>query len=138
LRARLPAHLLPGGRIARTSRRLAATLGGKLDELDRLAAAELPALRGDLDATRRKIAGSLGWLDGRIAAAATRQAETEAGRWRRLRAFLRPNGRSQERELSVLAPLLRLGPAWTRELSQSLDPCHPGMHLLNWDEGGRW
>jgi uncharacterized protein YllA (UPF0747 family) len=138
LRARLPAHLLPGGKVARASRRLAATLEGKLGELDRLAAAELPALRGDLDATRRKVAGSLSWLDGRIASAATRQAETEAGRWRRLRAFLRPNGRAQERELSVIAPLLRLGPTWARELSAALDPCDPGMHLLYWEEGGRW
>jgi uncharacterized protein YllA (UPF0747 family) len=138
LRARLPAHLLPGGKVARASRRLAATLEGKLGDLDRIAAAELPALRGDLDATRRKVAGSLSWLDGRIASAATRQAETEVGRWRRLRAFVRPNGRPQERELSVLAPLLRLGPAWARELSAALDPCHPGMHLLYWQEGERW
>ena len=138
LRARLPAHLLPGGRVTRASRRLAATLETRLAELDRLAAAELPALRGDLDATRRKVAGSLAWLDDRIAQTATRQAETEAGRWRRLRAFLRPNGRPQERELSVLAPLLRLGPEWPRELAAALDPLHPGMHLLCWEEGGRW
>jgi hypothetical protein len=138
LRARLPAHLLPGGKVARASRRLATALEAKLADLERLAEQELPALRGDLDATRRKVAGSLAWLDDRIAQAATRQAETEAGRWRRLRAFLRPNGRSQERELSVLAPLLRLGPEWPRELAAALDPRHPGMHLLCWEEGGRW
>ena len=138
LRARLPAHLLPGAKVARASRRLAATLEAKLAELERLAAGELPALRGDLDATRRKVAGSLAWLDDRIGQTATRQAETEAGRWRRLRAFLRPNGRPQERELSVLAPLLRLGPEWPRELAAALDPTQPGMHLLCWEEGGRW
>jgi uncharacterized protein YllA (UPF0747 family) len=138
LRARLPAHLLPGGKVARASRRLAATLDTRLADLERLAAAELPALRGDLDATRRKVAGSLVWLEDRIVQTATRQAETEAGRWRRLRAFLRPNGRAQERELSVLAPLLRLGPTWPRQLAAALDPHHPGMHLLCWEEGGRW
>jgi uncharacterized protein YllA (UPF0747 family) len=138
LRARLPAHLLPGGKVARASRRLATTLDTRLADLERLAAAELPALRGDLDATRRKVAGSLAWLEDRIVQTATRQAETEAGRWRRLRAFLRPNGRAQERELSVLAPLLRLGPTWPKELTATLDPRHPGMHLLCWEEGGRW
>ena len=138
LRARLPAHLLPGGRVARANRRLAATLEAKLKDVEQLAEHELPALRGDLDATRRKVAGSVSWLDDRIAQAATRQAETEAGRWRRLRAFLRPSGRAQERELSVLAPLLRLGPEWPRELAAALDPCHPGMHLLCWEEGGKW
>ena len=138
LRARLPAHLLPGGKVGRASRRLGATLETKLAELERLAAAELPALRGDLDATRRKIAGSVGWLEERIAVAAMRQADTEAARWRRLRAFVRPNGRAQERELSALAPLLRLGPEWPRELAAALDPRHPGMHLLCWEEGGRW
>lgn len=138
LRGRLPAHLLPGDKVARASRRLATTLEGRLAELERLAEQELPALRGDLDATRRKVAGSIAWLDDRIGQAATRQAETEAGRWRRLRAFLRPNGRAQERELSVLAPLLRLGPEWPSELAAALDPRHPGMHLLCWEEGGRW
>ncbi|NWF99578.1 MAG: hypothetical protein HXY19_01340, partial [Thermoanaerobaculaceae bacterium] len=59
-------------------------------------------------------------------------------RWQRLRTALRPRGRAQERELSVLAPLLRLGVEWPLELSQVLDVEEPGMSVLFWEEGGAW
>jgi hypothetical protein len=38
----------------------------------------------------------------------------------------------------VLAPLLRLGLEWPRRLVAALDPGDPGMHLMNWEEGGEW
>jgi hypothetical protein len=55
-----------------------------------------------------------------------------------MRAFLRPEGKPQERHLSVLAPVLRLGIAWPAQLAASLDPTQPGMQLLYWEEGGAW
>jgi len=75
---------------------------------------------------------------GRLAAAAARDAEVTIGRWRRVRAFLRPDGQPQERHLSVLAPLLRLGVEWPARLVEAIDPTDPGMHLLFWGEGGLW
>jgi hypothetical protein len=113
-------------------------VAARLEELSGAARQELPALAGDVEATGRKLDAALAWLDGRMTAAATRDAEVELGRWRRLRAFLRPEGAPQERHLSVLAPLLRLGLEWPQQLVAGLDPPHPGMQLLFWEEGGQW
>ena len=98
----------------------------------------MPGFVGDVEATAKKLEAAIAWLDGRLANAAARDAEVTMGRWRRLRAFLRPDGRPQERHLSVLAPLLRLGLAWPRQLVAVLDPADPGMHLLFWGEEGAW
>jgi uncharacterized protein YllA (UPF0747 family) len=138
LESRMPRHLLGGKRVHRGIDRLRRSLGVPLDALDEAAKAELPSLVGDLEATRQKMLGAVAWLEQRAAAAATRTAETDAGRLRRLRAFLRPNGRPQERTLSVLAPVLRLGLDWPAQLVEAIDPLHPGMHLLNWEDGGSW
>jgi bacillithiol synthase len=138
LHAALPRHLLGSTRVRRGVERLRRAVAAPLAALDGAAAAELPALKGDLDATRNKLEGSLAWLEQRAAAAAARAVEVDAGRWRRLSAFLRPHGKPQERELSVLAPVLRLGLDWPAQLAAAIDPAHPGMHLLHWDEGGAW
>ncbi len=138
LETRMPRHLLGGKRVTRGVERLRRALGAPLAALDQAARAELPALSGDLEATRQKMLGAVTWLDQRAAAAATRAAETDSGRLRRLKAFLRPNGRPQERALSVLAPVLRLGLDWPVQLVEAIDPMHPGMHLLNWEDGGSW
>ena len=138
LHAALPRHLLGGTKVRRGVERLRRALAAPLAALDAATAAELPALKGDLDATRNKLEGSLAGLEQRAAAAAARTVEVDAGRWRRLAAFLRPHGRPQERELSVLAPVLRLGLDWPTQLAADIDPAHPGMHLLHWGEGGTW
>ncbi len=138
LEARTPRHLLGGKRVQRGVERLRRALAGPLDALDTAARSELPALTGDLEATRQKLLGAVGWLEQRATAAAARGAEVDAGRLKRLRAFLRPHGRPQERELSVLAPVLRLGLDWPAQLADAIDPLHPGMHLLNWEDGGSW
>ncbi|OYW06954.1 MAG: hypothetical protein B7Z61_00575 [Acidobacteria bacterium 37-71-11] len=138
LRSLPPPAALPG----RVTRRRLGRLRGIVDErVGTLAASareELPGLGGDVEATAKKLDAALAWLDGRIESAATRDAEVAVGRWRRLRAFVRPDGQPQERRLSVLAPLLRLGLEWPRQLVAAVDPGDPGMHLLYWDEGGKW
>lgn len=138
LRSLPPPAALPG----RVTRRRLGRLRGIVDErIGTLAASareELPGLGGDVEATAKKLDAALAWLDGRIESAATRDAEVAVGRWRRLRAFVRPDGQPQERRLSVLAPLLRLGLEWPRQLVSAVDPGEPGMHLLYWDEGGAW
>jgi uncharacterized protein YllA (UPF0747 family) len=138
LRPQPPFNALPGKRTRRTVERLRATLGSEVEEVAGAARDELPALTGDVDATAKKLDAALAWLEGRLDAAATRDAEVEVGRWRRMRAFLRPEGKPQERHLSVLAPLLRLGVAWPAQLAANLDPTQPGMQLLYWEEGGAW
>jgi uncharacterized protein YllA (UPF0747 family) len=138
LSQRPPARLLPARGARRAAERFTRALGRDLEALEAGVAGDLPGLEGDLAATRRKLEAATSWLGARVEAAATRAAEVELGRWGKLRGFLRPNGRPQERELSVLAPLLRLGPDWPRALAAALDPGHPGMHLLCWEEGGRW
>lgn len=138
LRAKMPARLLPGKGVRSALRRLNVSVEGSLARLDFAVAEELPALRGDLDSTRRRLASGVEWLADRVEKGSTRVAEVELERWQRLRAFLRPRGRSQERELSILAPLLRLGVGWPELLIQALDPGDPGMHLLFWREGGLW
>ena len=138
LERRLPRHLLGGKRVHRGVERLRRALGGPLDTLAEAARADLPALAGDLEATRQKLLGAVSWLEQRATSAATRAAEVDAGRLGRLRAFLRPLGRPQERTLSVLAPVLRLGLDWPAQLAAAIDPMNPGMHLLNWEDGGSW
>jgi uncharacterized protein YllA (UPF0747 family) len=138
LRARLPEHLLGGDGTRRAVRNLGSALEAKLNAVESAAVRELPALRGDLDATRKRLVSGVQWLEQRIETAAAKSAEVNAARWSRLRAFLRPNGRPQERELSVLAPLLKLGLDWPALLADVLDPGHPGNHLLFWEEGGAW
>ncbi len=138
LRAGVPLAALPGKATRRRVERLRATAAQRLEEVGREARRELPSLAGDVDATARKLDAAVAWLDGRLAAASAREGEVTVGRWRRLRAFLRPDGEPQERRLSVLAPLLRLGPEWPARLIEALDPDDPGMHLLFWGEGGSW
>jgi bacillithiol synthase len=138
LRPQPPVGTLPGKATRRRLERLHSALGKEIGKLVEAARGELPALDGDVEATAKKLDAALAWLDGRVTAAANRDAEVELGRWRRLRAFLRPEGAPQERHLSVLAPLLRLGLEWPQQLVAGLDPSHPGMQLLFWEEGGQW
>jgi bacillithiol synthase len=138
LRSQPPAGTLPGKATRRHLERLRTTIGKQAGELAEAARKELPALGGDVEATVKRLDAALAWLDGRTVAAATRDAEVELSRWRRLRAFVRPDGKPQERQLSVLAPLLRLGLEWPQQLVTGLDTTHPGMQLLFWEDGGPW
>ncbi|MGD1148767.1 MAG: bacillithiol biosynthesis BshC [Thermoanaerobaculaceae bacterium] len=138
LRSHIPLTSLPGKATRRRVESLRVEVSKQLDRLTNAASKELPGFVGDVEATAKKLEAAITWLDGRLANAATRDAEVSMGRWRRLRAFLRPGGQPQERHLSVLAPLLRLGLAWPRQLVTALDPADPGMHLLFWGEGGAW
>lgn len=133
-----PGATLPGRALERRLGRVATRMEAEFAALLQAARAELPGAVGDTEATARRVQGSLAWLGERLHAAALRAAETGAGRWRRLRAFVRPDGQPQERRLSVLAPLLRLGLGWPVQLAAAIDPGHPGMQLLGWEEGGPW
>ncbi len=138
LRAGVPLASLPGKATRRRIERLRATVAARVEDVAGEARRELPGLAGDVEATARKLDAAVAGLDGRLAAAAARDGEVTVGRWRRLRAFLRPDGLPQERRLSVLAPLLRLGLEWPLRLVEAIDPADPGMHLLFWGEGGSW
>lgn len=138
LRSSIPLTSLPGKATRRRVEKLQAAVSEQLDRLAEGARKELPGFVGDVEATAKKLEAAIVWLDRRLAGAATRDAEVSMGRWRRIRAFLRPGGQPQERHLSVLAPLLRLGLAWPHQLAAVLDPTDPGMHLLHWGEGGPW
>lgn len=138
LRSRPPRHVLPGAGVRKELRAIAGSLERRMKVLEARSDEELPALRADLEATATRLHGGLRWLEERVEAAATRTAEVEMARWRKLRAFLRPGGKPQERDLSVLAPLLRLGLEWPRRLAEVIDPTAPGMHLLHLSEGGPW
>lgn len=133
-----PRHTLPGGKTRNRTGRMRRALDAQLDQLAAVQSEEIAALTGDLQATRRKLAGALDWWEQRLDAAARQADETEAGRWARLRAFVRPDGKPQERHLSVLAPVLKLGVEWPGQLAAAIDPTAPGMHLLYWREGGTW
>lgn len=138
LDAERPRHTLPGGAIRERTDNLRRTLEDQLEQLEEVQRRELAALNGDLEATRRKLDGALEWWEQRLDAAARQADETSARRWARLRAFLRPDGEPQERQLSVLAPVLKLGVDWPALLAETLDPAAPGMHLLHRNEGGAW
>jgi bacillithiol synthase len=138
LRAQPPVHTLPGARTRRRLVRLRAVIEARLAALAETARVELPALGGDVDATANKLGGGLAWLEGRMSAVAAGSAETEIGRWQRLRAFVRPGGQPQERALSVLAPLLRLGLDWPLLLTDALRLDENSMQLLFWEGEGLW
>lgn len=138
LRASPPSSVLPGRGVRRRLQRLGTASMSELEALAASAREELPGLVGDVEATARRVQGSLAWLGERLDSASLRAAETQTGRWRRLRAFLRPDGKPQERHLSALAPLLRLGVGFAGLLAGAIDPGHPGMQVLGWEEGGPW
>jgi uncharacterized protein YllA (UPF0747 family) len=138
LRAGPPSSVLPGRGVRRRLQRLQGGNEGELAALVAIAREELPGLVGDVEATAKRMQGSLAWLGERLEGASLRAAETQTGRWRRLRAFLRPDGKPQERHLSALAPLLRLGVGFAGQLAGAIDPEHPGMQVLGWEEGGPW
>jgi uncharacterized protein YllA (UPF0747 family) len=138
LRPRPPLVRLGGRRSRAGIEGLRRRVDDGVGKLRQAAAAELPASSADVEATAQRLEGALAWLADRLANAATRQADVEVGRFRRLQAFLRPAGRPQERHLSVLAPVMRLGLTWPTQLAAAIDPAHPGMHLLFWEEGQSW
>lgn len=133
-----PRRLLPGAAVERQQATMARQLATHLARLEAAAERDLPMLTGDVRATAAKVTAALAWLQHRTAVARARSSEVEAQRWRRLTAFLRPDGLPQERRLSVLGLLLRLGPEWPAQLTAVLDPSDPGMHLMCWEEGGPW
>ena len=134
----VPLASLPGKATRRRIAQMRAAMAKRMEGVSSSAREEIPGLVGDVEATDRKLEAAVAWLEGRLAAAAARDAETTMGRWRKVRAFLRPDGQPQERRLSVLAPLLKLGVEWPARLADSIDPGDPGMHLLFWGEGGPW
>ncbi len=138
LARRLPARLRSGARVQRQQAALARLVESRLAALRETAARELPSLTADLEATAARLTAALDWLAHRTELARARSHDVEVQRWRRLVAFLRPDGQPQERRLSVLAPLLRLGLEWPGQLAATLDPSAPGMHLMFWEEGGPW
>ncbi len=138
LTSRPPRRRLRGGTVQRQQTTLARLLDGRFAALSGAARRELPMLAADVQATAAKVAAALQWLQHRTAVAQARRSEVEMQRWRRLTAFIRPDGQPQERRLSVLAPLLRLGLEWPGQLAAAVDPSDSGMHLMCWDEGGPW
>lgn len=138
LARRPPRRLLRGAAVQRHRAALARQVDGRFAALAAAAQRELPMLAADVQATAGKVAAALEWLQHRTALAQARSGEVELQRWRRLTAFLRPDGQPQERRLSVLAPLLRLGLEWPGQLAAALDPEAAGMSLMCWDEGGPW
>jgi uncharacterized protein YllA (UPF0747 family) len=138
LRSSPPAYALPGKTTRKRLARLRTAVDREIVSLSESARDELPSLAGDVEATTRKLDAAVRWLEGRASSAASHDAEVEMGRWRRLRAFVRPDGAPQERRLSVLAPLLRLGPEWPAQLAAALDTGCSEMQLLFWEDGGPW
>jgi uncharacterized protein YllA (UPF0747 family) len=138
LRSTPPAYALPGKTTRKRLQRLRTAVEREIAALSHAATAELPSLAGDVEATTRKLDAAVRWLEGRASSAASHDAEVEMGRWRRLRAFVRPDGAPQERRLSVLAPLLRLGPEWSAQLVAALELDTSEMQLLFWEDGGLW
>jgi len=138
LRRQPPRRVVGGSATRKRLDRLRSQLETGLTAAAEAAREELPALQGDLDATARKLSAALEWLERRAERAAAARQDTAIARWHRLQAFLRPDGKPQERRLSVLAPLLRLGLEWPGKLIDALDPEHSGMQLLFQEEGGVW
>lgn len=138
LTRRPPRRLLRGAAVQRHQSTLTRQVDRRFGALTVAAQRELPMLAADVQATAAKVAAALQWLQHRTAVAQARAGEVELQRWRRLTAFVRPDGQPQERRLSVLAPLLRLGLEWPGQLAAALDLSDPGMHLMCWDEGGPW
>lgn len=135
---RPPSRLLGASRLRRRQAVLARQTAARLSDLATAAQRELPLLTADVQATAVKVAAAFAWLQHRTELAQVRGGELSVQRWRRLRAFLRPQGQPQERRLSVLAPLLRLGLEWPTQLAAALDPGEPNMQLLHWWDGGTW
>lgn len=138
LSRRPPPRLLAGSRVQRRQAALRRLVESRLAALAEATRQELPSLAADVQATTAKVTAALHWLAHRTDLAEVHSRQVHLQRWRRLVAFLRPDGLPQERRLSVLAPLLRLGLEWPAQLAATLDPSVSGMSLMCWEEGGKW
>lgn len=140
LRRTLPRRLLPPGDLERELATLAHQAEAGLGRLAAKATGQLPALLGDLEATRERVKASFRWLGERLARRREELAEVERARFARLVTALRPLGKPQERALSVGSPLLQLGLELPVLLAQALAalPHEPAMFLLYWRRGGLW
>jgi uncharacterized protein YllA (UPF0747 family) len=141
LKNKLPARLLPQQQLASRLARLAEQTLRQLDQLGQQARQELPALAADWQATEKRLEATFAWLSQRLALRREEQAGLQKQRFTRLLAALRPQGKAQERALSLLSPLLALGPSLPAQLTKALEALAPfpeSMALLFWEEGGLW
>lgn len=141
LAAHLPRRLIANSRLAQRLERATQRWLADFRRLAEEARRAYPNLAGDLEASEKRLAGSLAWLAQRVEARAEERLAVERQRFARLRCHLRPSGRPQERALSVLAPLLSLGAGFPAKLVEALEllPRDPNaMHLLFWRSGGLW
>jgi uncharacterized protein YllA (UPF0747 family) len=140
LRRALPRRVLPLGSLERELAAMARQAEARLARFAAKAAGRLPALSGDVEATRQRLRASYGWLGERLALRREELAAVERNRFARLATALRPRGKPQERALSVVSPLLQLGLELPGLLAQALTalPAEPAMYLLYWRRGGLW
>lgn len=141
LAARLPRRVIAASRLAQRLERVTQRWLADFRRLAEEARRAYPNLVGDLEASEKRLAGSLAWLAQRVEARAEERRVVERQRFARLRHQLRPSNRPQERALSVLAPLLSFGVDFPAKLAgtlRSLPQDPTAMHLLFWNDGGRW
>lgn len=139
LSARFPRRLLATSALAKEWQRLSRRWQEELQAFRAKANQELPGVAGELEATEKKLAGTLAWLAQRLETRALERLSVERQRFSRLRQSLRPLGRAQERTLSALSPLLSLGMSFPLQLVSALRQLPwEGMHLLYWQDGGLW
>lgn len=140
LQPKLPQRLLPSkGLFGEFARRRDWSLE-HYRRFAKKAAAALPNLASELEATDNRLQATFAWLEARLRNRAEQLAVTKDQRFTKLRQSLRPLGRAQERALSVLSPLLDLGeelPPQLVALLQRLYPWQPHMFLATWQGSGK-
>jgi bacillithiol biosynthesis cysteine-adding enzyme BshC len=125
----------PDGALAREIRAVAEAVGQKIEDL----ASSVLALDGTLERplakTIESVSRSLATFGDKVERAEATAQGFAPDRLKRLSAFVRPDGKPQERVFSAAWALSKFGPPIVEELLSSLD-IHDGRHkMLTFDEG---
>ncbi len=89
-----------------------------------------PTLKATVDSEKQRISNSMQTLEQKIIRAAKKKNEIEVNRIKKLKDRLFPNGKLQEREVSVLSFLVNMGTDFIDMLQKNLDPLEKQFTIL--------
>jgi hypothetical protein len=130
-------RFVPSGRLARDVRAVAETSRAAIDGLRRRALMLDPSLERPLSKTSETVSRALETFAGKVEAAEARAKGFAPEKLRRLARRVRPEGKPQERVVSVAATVLDLGREFAARLCAGLDIAERRHRIVHIGQGDR-